>query len=96
MGAGPKDTFLYVIEASDDVDTPRVQLQPNGLVVHLPAETARQWAEGSDVGIEALLPVDGEEPLRLLIEKDFACLHGPSEDNVDTFPHPLAEAGVDP
>jgi len=92
MGAGPENTFLYALEASNDVDTPRVRLQPRGLVVQLPAETVRRWAEGSDVGIEAVLPIRGAESLRLLIEKDFACLHGPSEDNVDTFPHPLAEA----
>lgn len=92
VGAGPDDTFLYVLEASNDVDTPRVRLQPRGLVVQLPAETVRRWAEGSDIGIEAILPVSGDESLLLLIEKDFACLHGPSEDNVDTFPHPLAEA----
>ncbi len=95
MGAGSENTFLYVLEASRDVDAPQVRLQPRGLVVNLPAETVRRWSEGSDVGIEAILPVNGDEQLRLLIEKDFACLHGPSEDNVDTFPHPLAETGAD-
>jgi len=91
MGVGAENTFLYALEASNDVDAPRVRLQPRGLVVQLPAETVRRWADGSDVGIEAVLSVNGDEQLRLLIEKDFACLHGPSEDNVDTFPHPLAE-----
>jgi hypothetical protein len=89
MGKGSE--FRYVLEASHDVAALQARLETHGLVVQVPVETVRRWAEGNDVGIEATLCADGDRPLHVLIEKDFACLHGPSEENVDTFPHPLAE-----
>jgi hypothetical protein len=95
MGQGPDDTFQYVLEASRGVDVPLVHLKARGLIVQVPVETVRDWAESSEIGIEAHARTKGDQTLHVLIEKDFACLHGPSEDNVDTFPHPLAETGVD-
>jgi hypothetical protein len=93
MGKGSE--FRYVLEASHDVVALQAHLETCGLVVRVPVETVRGWAEGSEVGIEAVLPVDGGHRLHVLIEKDFACLHGPSEENVDTFPHPLDETAAD-
>ena len=95
-GGGKEDAFQYRLEAAANVDAVKVELKARSLVVQIPLETVCRWSEGSDVGIEATLPVSGSAQLHVLIEKDFACLHGPSEDNVDTFPHPLAEAGADP
>jgi NOL1/NOP2/fmu family ribosome biogenesis protein len=92
---GTKETFQYRLEASRDVETLQVQLKAGRLVIQVPAEMARRWVEGNDVGIEATLSADRDQPLHVLIEKDFACLHGPSEKNVDTFPHPLAETGAE-
>jgi hypothetical protein len=38
-------------------------------------------------------PVDHQASLRILIEKDFACIDGTDEQNADTFPNPLIEEG---
>lgn len=95
MGGGLEETFQYVLEASHDVAALQARFETRGLIVRVPVETVRRWAEGSEIGIEAVLPVDNGQHLHVLIEKDFACLHGPSEENVDTFPHPLAEPGAD-
>jgi hypothetical protein len=94
MGAGSGETFQYFLEASRDVKDTQVQFKGGRLVIQVPAETVRHWAEGNEVGIDVTLRADGDHPLRVLIEKDFACLHGPSEDNIDTFPHPFAETGA--
>lgn len=52
--------------------------------VHVGVETGRAWARSDAVGIEG---VDG--PLRLLVEKDYACLkERPHEDDGDAFPNP--------
>jgi hypothetical protein len=95
MGGGSEETFQYVLEASRDVRDTQVQFKAGRLVIQVPVETVRRWAEGNEVGIEATLRANGDQPLQVLIEKDFACLHGPLEDNIDTFPHPLAETGAE-
>ena len=52
--------------------------------VHVSVETGRAWARGDVVGIEG---ADG--PLRLLVEKDYACLKERAhEDDADAFPNP--------
>ncbi len=57
--------------------------------VTLPAALAKEWASSSRVGVEGEQPVSGGEPLRILVEKDFACLHPrKGEDDRDAFPNP--------
>ena len=89
MGNGIDDVFHYVLESSHAVSTPQACLRKNGILVQVPVEAVSRWASGKDVGIEAMLPA-GDRQLQVLIEKDFACLNGPEEQNVDTFPNPLA------
>jgi hypothetical protein len=60
----------------------------NGAIrVILPLPDAKQWIESDRTGIEATTGT-----LRLLIEKDFQCLHRPPEPGEDSFPNPLASA----
>jgi hypothetical protein len=90
MGNGPDEAFQYTLESSDTISSPQAILRKNGMLVQLPAKTVSQWTTSDDVGIEALLPVGNQCQLQVLIEKDFACLNGPEEQNIDTFPNPLA------
>ncbi len=90
IGTEATEIFHYVLEASHAVSTPEAHLKNNGLLVQVPVEMVTRWAAGNDVGIEALLPVENQAPLQVLIEKDFACLDGTDEENADTFPHPRA------
>jgi hypothetical protein len=64
----------------------------NGSIrVIVPAAQARQWIESDETGIES---ASGE--LRVLIEKDFACIHRESaEEDADSFPNPLAPGHSD-
>jgi hypothetical protein len=48
-----------------------------------------KWASSDQVGIEGEQPVDDQTSLRILIEKDFACIDATDEQNAVTFPHPL-------
>jgi hypothetical protein len=89
FGTGSGTTLKYVLETSPTVAGLTASLDKSGILVQVPADTARRWASGDEVGMEAALPA-GEKRLQLLIEKDFACLNGPAEQNVDTFANPLA------
>ena len=90
MGNEPGDVFTYVLESSRAIPTLQATLGKQGLLVQVPAKKVSQWATGDEIGIEAIVPLENEKQLQVLIEKDFACLNGPEEQNVDTFPNPLA------
>ena len=90
VGVRPEDVFRYVLESSADVTTPQARLGKNEVLIHVSLEAVTRWANSDQVGIEASLPVGRKGQLQILIEKDFACLNGPEEQNVDTFPNPLA------
>jgi hypothetical protein len=63
------------------------------LDVVLPRAVGRDWAEADQVGIEVEVIAGSQgRPLRLLIEKDFKCLHGGSETIPDAYPNPAADA----
>jgi hypothetical protein len=53
--------------------------------VILPQSVATDWIESDQTSIEA-----STATLKLLIEKDFQCLHRPPEPGEDSFPNPLA------
>lgn len=89
IGGGADDAFHYVLEASHDISIPQACLQARCILVQVPVEAVKRWASGPDVGIEAKLPAGDQHELQILIEKDFACLNGREEENIDTFPNPL-------
>jgi uncharacterized protein DUF7009 len=84
---GKEATLTYALEHSIDHKAMSVRWRPQEVTVILPAEEAREWVEGDQVGMCCNCAV-GEEMLALLVEKDFACLEGTDADNEDTFPNP--------
>jgi len=63
------------------------------LTVSIPQHEAKSWTDSDMVGLEALQAVDDRRVLRILIEKDFACLsERAGEDDGDAFANPLASA----
>ena len=82
--------FVYELRTTDD-NKVSATFMDRGIVVSLPASAADQWINSEEVGIEALQPIDAASGLRILIEKDFACLtRGSAEDESDAFQNPLA------
>ncbi|HYZ75703.1 MAG TPA: hypothetical protein VE641_21675 [Chthoniobacterales bacterium] len=93
LGTGDDETFRYILESTASASTPRAVLTPREVIVQVPPDTAMRWASTDQIGIESEQPVDNQISLRILIEKDFACIDGTDEENADTFPNPLAEEG---
>jgi hypothetical protein len=74
------------------VSKPHAILEKKGVLVQVPFAEVSRWAASDEVGIEATLRLGDEKELHVLIEKDFMCLHGGTqEENSDTFPNPLAK-----
>ena len=61
--------------------------------VRLPEFLAREWIESDQTGIERELALADGESLKLLMEKDFRCLHRRNgEDESNNFPNPADES----
>ena len=81
--------FGYALRADDDARAPAASFDGAAVTVRLPRDTARRWADGDEVGIEASQPTGGSPTLKILIEKDFVCIDGPADENQDdAFPNP--------
>lgn len=85
-------SFDYILESSRACVNPAAHVSNNVLTVCLPEEATRQWANSERVSISAEQPLDDGRSLRILVEKDFACLVArEGEDDSDMFEHPAAE-----
>ena len=91
LGTGDDETFRYILESTGAVSTPTAVLTPRTVIVQVPPDAVTRWASADQIGIESEQPVDRQTSLRILIEKDFACIDGTDEQNADTFPNPLVE-----
>lgn len=89
FGAPENQRFIYALTISTEIESPRAVLENNRISVLLPKFEAIKWANTNQAGISAEQTLGGDKTLRILIEKDFACLEDrPGEDDADAFPHP--------
>src|SRR5438093_3090873 len=80
---GPGERLVYAL-VSADVPALRARYAAGRIEVAAPSVLAREWAASERVGME------GEQgELKILVEKDFACLTPRTdEDDTDAFPNP--------
>ena len=84
--------FRYELNRSSKDTLISARFEDNCLSIFVPVQEAENWIGSEDVGIEALHPIGDSRFLRILVEKDFACLTPrENEDETDTFTHPFAK-----
>ena len=89
FGVEPHQQFVYRLESSADTESMRAIFEDNRITIFLPKTQADEWANTRQIGVESSQEIGGGKTLRLLIEKDFACLEPRAgEDDADAFPHP--------
>lgn len=81
----PGQTLIYRIESGP---APHLSASFDGsrVSVTVPHGQAKQWMETDQIGIEA-----STESLKVLIEKDFQCLHSGVLEDAAAFPNPAAK-----
>lgn len=90
FGLEPCQKFAYALESNSEIKVLRATIENNRITISIPKTLADEWTRTAQIGIEAEQKISDEKTLRLLIEKDFACLEPRSgEDDRDAFPHPL-------
>lgn len=81
--------LIYALESSAKAEKVEAEFKDNRIVVIIPQNDAKRWANSNEVGIKTEYNISDEKTLQLLIEKDFACLEPrEGEEDADTFPHP--------
>ncbi len=86
--------FCYQLSATDDNIATHAKFEDHCLSISVPASQAERWIGSDEVGIEEMQSIDKNKFLRILVEKDFACLtERDGEEESDAFPNPAAAAG---
>ena len=81
--------LVYCLESSPACVDPVAQFDNAELKVRLPESDVQQWASTDETTIAAEQQLDDGDYLKILVEKDFACLAPrEGEDESDMFPHP--------
>ena len=68
------NTFDYVLESSPATVKPEAHISNNVLTVRIPEAEILEWASTEQVSIASEQVVDNGAQLKILVEKDFACL----------------------
>lgn len=76
--------FIYCLQSSTS-EAVEAYFNDNCMLISIPQEMSKAWASSNDVGIEA-----EQNQLKIIIEKDFACLSPRGEEDSDTFENPLS------
>ena len=89
--------LVYAIKVEPRLSAVAADYQGGRITVHLPQVQAREWIETGRIGLDGEQTLGGGRMLRILIEKDFQCLHtenGRAEGEIDheAYPNPLANA----
>lgn len=88
FGAGGELVYRVAVAPDGEV---RAAFSGQAVAVTVPQPLLERWLDPAEVSIRGEQPVGDGESLRILVEKDFACLAPrPDEDDADLFPNPAA------
>ena len=80
--------FTYRLESSLTVDTLTAAFENNILFMFVPFEFAKKWPGNAIISLDHFHDVSANEPLYLLLEKDFKCISGSTEDQSQQYDNP--------
>ena len=80
----PGRSLSYAIESGNSGSI-TASFDGERIAVQVPSMVAKAWIESDREGLES-----SAGPLKILVEKDFQCLHRDGQEDADSFPNPLA------
>lgn len=96
FGAALGGSLTYRLQKSDVADlTPTYR--KGMIVIEVPNDIASEWVNNQTlIGLKHLANPESENPLHILVEKDFKCLQvRKDEDESDAFPNPKGKEEPD-
>lgn len=89
---GLSQSFVYSIAAETGAEKISAHYENGRISITVPQAVAENWRQTEETGISGEQELPAGKTLRILIEKDFACLAPRAgEDETDNFPHPKSE-----
>lgn len=86
FGTDGKMTYAISESATDTID---VRYEANKIEVRIPKKELDHWTNTDNISLQASKKIENDEDLKILIEKDFACLtEREGEDESDAYPNP--------
>ena len=83
----PYNRFIYALQKTDDAAL-SASFESNKITMLVPGSFVKDWPGNNVIGLDAKMPLTGNESLYLLIEKDFVCLDDSTEDQSDNYENP--------
>ena len=90
----PDAVFRFALERATRAGALCAVYKDGALRIVVPGSEARDWVSTERVGIAGEQVVAAGSSLKILVEKDFQCLHGDAEPDSDAFPNPLVTKGL--
>ena len=83
------EPLVYRLQKTKAGNPITAAFKDGNITVLVPGDTIDHWVNTDEVGMETHHPLNDENSLRILIEKDFACLKPrEDEDDSDAFSNP--------
>ncbi|MBX2889466.1 MAG: hypothetical protein KF734_00940 [Saprospiraceae bacterium] len=94
FGPNESQRFSYALKAREGINGLQATFEGGVITLFMPAEAAKHWHDEERVGFDNEAEVAPGISLKLLLEKDFACLDDTDEDQSDNYPNPNAACNV--
>ncbi len=91
LGLAPESFIRFSLNKDSTASEIRLHFEANEVFLTVPEEQINTWAQTDQEGFQSFVPVEENQQLHIIVEKDYRCLHkepGNKEDE-DTFPNPL-------
>ncbi|MBE7172419.1 MAG: hypothetical protein INR73_17660 [Williamsia sp.] len=87
FGPAHADKLSFVLKAGSSNDF-SIAYQFNTVTLEVPPRVCHAWTTTELVGFEETIDTGKGEAIKILVEKDFACLDRTDVENEDTYPNP--------
>ena len=79
----------YSLLMSSSTDAIHAEFAYNEIMVFIPEKAAKDWTTNDNVGFEIEQPINPNDSLTIIVEKDFVCIDRPDDpDREDAYPNP--------
>lgn len=86
----PGGCLTYILQRSAEAKGLEASWKEDTLTVFVPDSAAETWTTSEEISLRGEVTLDSGDSLKLLVEKDFACLDNTEEDQSDNYPNPHA------
>jgi hypothetical protein len=96
FGPAVGQRLVYALEVDPELSSVTADYQEGKITVRLPRWQTREWLETERIGVDGEMTLGNGRSLRILVEKDFQCLHTETRETGDEFdpdayPNPSAD-----